>query len=117
MDQAKVDAMTERIVHDVNAAMSCLNVYLGHRLGLFQAIADTGPVTPSELATKTGYQERYLREWLECLAVGDVLGHDETTGPSPCPRSMPSPCWAATAWPTRRPSCATCRASRRSWTR
>jgi 2-polyprenyl-3-methyl-5-hydroxy-6-metoxy-1,4-benzoquinol methylase len=80
MDQAKVDAMTERIAHDVNAAMSCLNVYLGHRLGLFQAIADTGPVTPSELATKTGYQERYLREWLECLAVGDVLGHDETTG-------------------------------------
>jgi 2-polyprenyl-3-methyl-5-hydroxy-6-metoxy-1,4-benzoquinol methylase len=80
MDQGKIDAMTERIVSDVNGAMSCLNVYLGHRLGLFQALADAGPVTSHELARKTGYQERYLREWLECMAVGDVLAHDEALG-------------------------------------
>jgi 2-polyprenyl-3-methyl-5-hydroxy-6-metoxy-1,4-benzoquinol methylase len=80
MDQAKIDALTERIVNDVNGAMSCLNVYLGHRLGLFQALSDAGPATPLDLAAKTGYQERYLREWLECMAVGDFLGYDEATG-------------------------------------
>src|SRR5262249_33237760 len=80
MDQAKIDALAERIVSDVNGAMSCLNVYVGHRLGLFQALADAGPVTPPELATKTGDQGRYLREWLECMAVGDFLSHDDATG-------------------------------------
>jgi 2-polyprenyl-3-methyl-5-hydroxy-6-metoxy-1,4-benzoquinol methylase len=80
MDQAKIDAMGQRIVNDVDAAMSCLNVYLGHRLGLFQAIVDAGPVSSRELATKTGFQERYLREWLECMAVSDVLDYDEATG-------------------------------------
>jgi SAM-dependent methyltransferase len=80
MDQAKIDAMTERIVREVNAAMSCLNVYVGHRLGLFQAMADAGTTTPRELSTRTGCQERYLREWLECMAVGDYLAYDDVTG-------------------------------------
>ena len=80
MEQAKIDALSERIVRDVNGAMSCFNVYLGHRLGLFRAMADAGPVTPGELATRTGCQERYLREWLECMAVGDFLTHDAARG-------------------------------------
>jgi 2-polyprenyl-3-methyl-5-hydroxy-6-metoxy-1,4-benzoquinol methylase len=80
MDQQKLDALAERIFNEVNAAMSCLNLYLGHRLGLFRAVADTGPVTPGELATRTGYAERYLREWLECMAVSEYLDHDLAAG-------------------------------------
>ncbi len=80
MNQEKVDAFAERIFGEVNAAMSCLNLYLGHRLGLYQSIADAGPVTPLELARRTGYTERYIREWLECMAVGGYLDHEATTG-------------------------------------
>lgn len=80
MDQKRLDAFAERILNEANVAMSGLNLYLGHRLGLFRALADAGPVTPVELARKTGYVERYLREWLECMAVGDYLEHDPTTG-------------------------------------
>jgi len=36
MDQSKVDSFVERLIVDLNAGMSCLNLYLGHRLGLFQ---------------------------------------------------------------------------------
>lgn len=80
MDEAKLNAFSERVLNEVNTAMSCLNLYLGHRLGLYQAMADSGPATSSELARRTGYAERYLREWLECMTVSGYVDHDATTG-------------------------------------
>jgi hypothetical protein len=53
--------------------MSCLTLYLGHRLNLFQSIFESGPVTSIELSKETGYSERYLREWLECMTVLDYI--------------------------------------------
>jgi 2-polyprenyl-3-methyl-5-hydroxy-6-metoxy-1,4-benzoquinol methylase len=35
-----------------------------------------GPVTVTELAKRTGTNERYLREWLECMTAGGYLNHD-----------------------------------------
>ncbi len=77
MDQQKLDAFAERVFTELNTAMSCLNLYVGHRLGLFEALAAAGPTTPSELALRTGYADRYVREWLECMAVSDYV----ETGP------------------------------------
>src|SRR5919109_531238 len=67
MNQQKIDQLTERILNDTLSAMSCLNLYLGHRLNLFQSIVESGPVSSAELSSKTNYSERYLREWLECM--------------------------------------------------
>src|SRR5262245_4733060 len=86
MDQGKIEALTDRIVGDVGAAMTCLTTYLGHRLGLFRALAESGPMTSVELAAETGYQERYLREWLECMTVNDYLTLDDSTGRFALPR-------------------------------
>ena len=58
--------------------MSCLTLDLGHRLGLFQALADSGPITPLQLSERTGCAERYIREWLECTAAGGYLNYDPT---------------------------------------
>jgi 2-polyprenyl-3-methyl-5-hydroxy-6-metoxy-1,4-benzoquinol methylase len=80
MDEQKIESFSERILTDVNSAMSCLNVYVGHQLGLFRALADSGTVTPGELAKKTGFSERYLREWLECMAVGGYLDYVTSSG-------------------------------------
>ncbi len=80
MDQQKIDGFAERIFNEVNGAMSTLNLYLGHRLNLYKAIADAGAVTPSQLAKQTNYSERYLREWLECMASGGYLDHNPATG-------------------------------------
>lgn len=80
LDQAKIDAFSERLFGEVNAAMSCLNVHLGDRLGLFDAMVDTGPATPAALAERTALSERYLQEWLECMAVGGYLEYDGQTG-------------------------------------
>jgi 2-polyprenyl-3-methyl-5-hydroxy-6-metoxy-1,4-benzoquinol methylase len=80
VDQAKLDGFCERLFGEIVASMSVLNLYLGHRLGLFRALQDGGPATPAELAARTDCAERYVREWLECLHVGDYLEHDAASG-------------------------------------
>jgi len=45
---------------------------LGHRLGLFEALANE-PASSVELAARTGLRERYVREWLGAMATGGVL--------------------------------------------
>jgi 2-polyprenyl-3-methyl-5-hydroxy-6-metoxy-1,4-benzoquinol methylase len=80
MDQSKIESFQERLFTELNAGMSCLNLQLGYRLGLIQALVEAGAVTPTELAQQTGYSERYVREWLECMAVGTYLDYDATTG-------------------------------------
>ena len=80
MDQQKVDALAERIITELNSAMSCLNLYIGHRLGLYQALAADGAMTTNELAKRTQYSERYLREWLSCMVAGGYLDYDPEPG-------------------------------------
>ncbi|MDP6452104.1 MAG: class I SAM-dependent methyltransferase [SAR202 cluster bacterium] len=76
MDEKKVEAFGDRLFNEMNAGMSCLSLYLGYSLGLFQALADAGPATSVDVAQSTGYVERYVREWLECMTAGGYLTHD-----------------------------------------
>jgi DNA-binding IclR family transcriptional regulator len=55
-------------------------VVLGDRLGLWAALAEAGPATPNELASRTGTVERYVREWLRGVAVAGYVGYDPATG-------------------------------------
>jgi SAM-dependent methyltransferase len=50
--------------------------YIGDRLGIFKALADAGAVTSSELATRTGLNERYLREWLGAMTAAKYISYD-----------------------------------------
>jgi ubiquinone/menaquinone biosynthesis C-methylase UbiE len=79
MNQQKVDQLAERIINETNSAISCLTLYLGHKLDLFNSLKERGPVTSSELAAKTNYSERYLREWLECMTVNGYIEFDPST--------------------------------------
>ena len=76
MDEAKIEALQERLFAELNGGMSILNMYLGDRLGLFTALVETGPVTVEAFAAKTSTNERYIREWLECMAAGRYLDYD-----------------------------------------
>ena len=80
MDQSKIESFQERLFTELNAGMSCLNIQLGHRLGLFHALSNNGDATPQEFARQTGYAERYIREWLECMAAGEYLDYDPASG-------------------------------------
>jgi 2-polyprenyl-3-methyl-5-hydroxy-6-metoxy-1,4-benzoquinol methylase len=80
MDHKQAEALAQRIGDEVSTAMSVLNLYLGYRLELFLALDETGPATPEYLARSTGFSERYLREWLECMAVSGYIEHLPESG-------------------------------------
>ncbi|HEY5788224.1 MAG TPA: class I SAM-dependent methyltransferase [Microlunatus sp.] len=69
-----------RAVADMAAAISGLLLHLGDRLGLYKAMAGAGPLTPSELAHRTGTAERYLREWLANQAAGGYVRYHPADG-------------------------------------
>lgn len=81
IDMEKAEAFAGRLFNGSLEAMDVLSVYIGERLGLYQALAKDGPATPSELAIKAGIHQRYAREWLEQQAVTGLLAVDDTALP------------------------------------
>ncbi len=55
-------------------------IVIGDRLGLYRAMGDGTPVTPAELANRTGTAERYVREWLNANAAGNFVEYDAASG-------------------------------------
>ena len=80
LDQERLEAFVERIVLDVGTAMRGGLLYIGDRLGIFRALADGEPVTPAQLAERSGLDERYLREWLGSMTTAEYVEHDAARG-------------------------------------
>jgi ubiquinone/menaquinone biosynthesis C-methylase UbiE len=80
MDGPDEVPFAERVIGEINTSMSVMNLYLGHRLGLWRTMADAGPLTSGQLASRTGYDERYLREWMDAMTVNGYIEHDISTG-------------------------------------
>jgi 2-polyprenyl-3-methyl-5-hydroxy-6-metoxy-1,4-benzoquinol methylase len=70
------DALTERLFSAAVSAFDLAGVYLGDRLGWYRSLHVDGPATPEGLATRTGTDARYAREWLEQQAVAGILDVD-----------------------------------------
>src|ERR1700733_5861203 len=79
MDMGKLNAFMGRAVGDMGAAMHSVLIVLGDRLGLYKAMGDSLPVTPAELAKRTGTTERYVREWLNANAASGYVTYDAAT--------------------------------------
>jgi SAM-dependent methyltransferase len=80
VDDAKLKQFLERAVSEIAAGMSAVMVLIGDRLGLYKAMAGAGPLTPAELARRTGTAERYIREWLGNQAAGGFVTYDPKAG-------------------------------------
>ena len=63
------DALVGRLFQSMLGVLEYLHIYLGDRLGLYDALQQHGPATSAELAHAMGLAERYVREWLEQQAV------------------------------------------------
>ena len=79
VDQDKLNDFLGRFVGDLGATMAAGSIVIGHRLGLYQALAER-PATPDELADRTGATPRYVAEWLRGQAAGGYVEFDTATG-------------------------------------
>lgn len=80
--EAQVGALAERFFMGGIAAFELVTVHLGHRLGLYDALAEAESCTSEELAAATGIHERYAREWLEQQTIAELLEVDDVTAPA-----------------------------------
>ncbi len=79
-DEQKLNEFLGAIAGELGTAASAVLVRIGDRLGLYQAMAGAGPLSSTELATRTDTAERYVREWLANQAAGGYLTYDPSTG-------------------------------------
>ena len=105
LNQEKLNEFMGRAVVDIGATLHAGLVVIGEKLGLYKALANgDGPLTPAELAKKTGTTERYVRELNDCaervdkclaesVSEGSVWAgrcaewDSRATPPTPIPRS------------------------------
>jgi SAM-dependent methyltransferase len=75
----KLQEFVGRSIADLGATVAAGNVVIGHRLGLYQALA-AGPARAEELAARTETSARYIAEWLCGQAAGGYVEYDPSTG-------------------------------------
>lgn len=80
VDRAAVEGFAQQVQGALIGAATVLMARLGDRLGLYRALAEHGPLTSTELASRADCAERYVREWLCQQAAVDFLAHDPETG-------------------------------------
>ena len=80
MDPQKAEAFAGQMVGMLNNALGTLMVSLGHRLGIFDRMAELPPSSVAEIAAATGLNERYIREWLGGMTVSRIVEHDGAAG-------------------------------------
>jgi SAM-dependent methyltransferase len=80
IDPDKLMQFVFRAVDEVGATLNTALVVMGDRLGLYRALAGAGPLSPAELAERTGTAERYIREWLNAQAAGGYVVYDPDSG-------------------------------------
>jgi len=67
-----------RIMSIYAGSMLAYMIDIGHRTGLFGALA-AGPATSTELADRAGLHERYVREWLGATVTGGIIDYEPET--------------------------------------
>jgi 2-polyprenyl-3-methyl-5-hydroxy-6-metoxy-1,4-benzoquinol methylase len=75
IDQHKLDALAGRLLGDLSAGYGGVMASLGDKLGLYRAMAGSGPLSSHEVARRSGCSERYVREWLNSQVAGGYIAY------------------------------------------
>lgn len=79
VDEKKLNEFIGKSVGEWGAAMGALLTFAGDRLGLFKAMAGSGPMSAQDLAKKTSTNPRMIREWLSAQAAGGIVNYDSSS--------------------------------------
>jgi hypothetical protein len=81
MDQAKAEAFASKMIGVLNGGALALMTSIGHRTGLFDAMAKLPePEGSAQIALAAGLNERYVREWLGAVVTGGVVEYNPVDG-------------------------------------
>src|SRR6202521_1357075 len=75
IDIEKAKKTAEQVFDMLGGALVSAMIYLGDRMGLYQALNGAGAVTTEGLAQKTGLHERWIREWLYGQAAASLIDY------------------------------------------
>ena len=78
-DAHKLQSLVTRALGDLSSANGGVMVSLGHKLGLYKAMRNMGPMSSHEVAARARCAERYVREWLASQAAGGYLAYHATS--------------------------------------
>ena len=78
--QGERESLGRRLLRSTEGVFEIFTVYLGVKLGLYQALAGGDAMTPEELARATGTQPRPVEEWLDAQAVWHIVERSEESG-------------------------------------
>lgn len=79
LDEQRVEAFADRLLGVLNGGALSLMTSIGHRTGLFDAMAGEAPMTSAGVAAKAKLNERYVREWLGAMVTGGVVTYSPET--------------------------------------
>jgi 2-polyprenyl-3-methyl-5-hydroxy-6-metoxy-1,4-benzoquinol methylase len=74
-NQQKAEQFSQSLVDILNKSAVAIALSLGHRCGLFAAMAALPASTSKVIAEKAGLNERYVREWLGTMVTGRVVNY------------------------------------------
>ena len=80
LDADKVEAFAGQVATDIAAVLAGATMYIGHHVGLYAAMGDGRPLSPDELAERTGAHPRYVTEWLGAQTAGGYVDYDPASG-------------------------------------
>ena len=79
-DKAKAESFAGYTVGLLNSGFLTLMISIGHKTGLFDAMATLRPSTSEQIARKAKLNERYVREWLGSMVTGKIVEYDSKNG-------------------------------------
>ena len=80
-DETKLTELIGRLVGELSAGYGGVMVAIGDKLGLYKAMAGSGPISSQELAKRTKCAERYVR-------VAELAGRRRLCALSPKERHL-----------------------------
>ena len=76
IDSHKADLFAEKMLNVINYGSLALMTSIGHRTGLFDAMATLPASTSKQIAASAQLNERYVREWLGAMVTGGFIEYN-----------------------------------------
>lgn len=78
-DAAHAEMFASHMITIFNHGLASVAISIGHRTGLFDAMAGLSSATSGEIASAAGANERYVREWLAAMVTAKIVSYEPAT--------------------------------------